>query len=559
MRKSIFAIMGILLIFAAVACTQNPVDLPEQKPGGEGELGTWNINNTEDLQRFFSFEGTATARMNLTVDPSSSMFPMTIVGDKTFSGDIGVGGATGASYASNITPPHRSGTTRVADGKQLFVVANGASVTLSNLEVTVSEEAAAQISAVVAVNNSKISADNYNVTVTGSTTAVTGIAIGADTAAENITISNSKPGNIYVSPDNKADSDIQKDIVADNPDIVVETKYNAATTTDFINILADYGYVVLTQDIVLDGATLKSINKLYGKAVSGDIEYPFIFFQGSDAVKYYEIDLNSHKIDSKVCWYLPTDGVTVEMHDGTIDIDADSLWSKANSAVQLCQGTTLIIDNVDLAMDIAGIHIAEKQNDMTLTVRNGSKITADNNTISTNASLPVSQEINIAVTDSDIIGIDGIGIFFNVPGNLTLTNSNISGVWHGVLVRGGNATITGGSITASCDENSNPYETQDWGSGNLIPFAALIIGNRANGYEYPTICNVTGTEISMTGTGTLNHRIYIAASNGKDCSVTATLPDDYKEEVLSTKSYWIRDLANDVLTLNGEKLTANPE
>ena len=458
-----------------------------------------------------------------------------------------------------ILPPPQGGAARVADGKQLFVVANGASVTITNLYVTVSEEAAAQISSVVAVNNSTISTDNYNVTVSGSTTTVTGIAIGSDTTAENITISNSKPGNIYVSPDNKADSDIQKDIVADNPDIVVETKYNAATTTDFINILADYGYVVLTQDIVLDGATLKSINKLYGKAVSGDIEYPFIFFQGSDAVKYYEIDLNSHKIDSKVCWYLPTDGVTVEMHDGTIDIDADSLWSKADSAVQLCQGTTLIIDNVDLAMDIAGIHIAEMQNDMTLTVRNGSKITADNNTISTNASLPVSQEINITVTDSDIIGIDGIGIFFNVPGNLTLTNSNISGVWHGVLVRGGNATITGGSITASCDENSNPYETQDWGSGNLIPFAALIIGNRANGYEYPTICNVTGTEISMTGTGTLNHRIYIAASNGKDCSVTATLPDDYKEEVLSTKSYWIRDLANDVLTLNGEKLTANPE
>lgn len=558
MRKSIFAIMGILLIFAAVACTQNPVDLPDQKPGGEGELGTWDINNTEDLQRFFSLDGTATARMNLTVDPASSMFPMTIVGDKTFSGDIRVGGASGASYASNITPP-QGGAARVADGKQLFVVANGASVTITNLYVTVSEEAAAQISSVVAVNNSTISTDNYNVTVSGSTTTVTGIAIGSDTTAENITISNSKPGNIYVSPDNKADSDIQKDIVADNPDIVVETKYNAATTTDFINILADYGYVVLTQDIVLDGATLKSINKLYGKAVSGDIEYPFIFFQGSDAVKYYEIDLNSHKIDSKVCWYLPTDGVTVEMHDGTIDIDADSLWSKADSAVQLCQGTTLIIDNVDLAMDIAGIHIAEMQNDMTLTVRNGSKITADNNTISTNASLPVSQEINITVTDSDIIGIDGIGIFFNVPGNLTLTNSNISGVWHGVLVRGGNATITGGSITASCDENSNPYETQDWGSGNLIPFAALIIGNRANGYEYPTICNVTGTEISMTGTGTLNHRIYIAASNGKDCSVTATLPDDYKEEVLSTKSYWIRDLANDVLTLNGEKLTANPE
>lgn len=112
MRKSIFTIMGILLIFAAVACTQNPVDLPEQKPGGEGELGTWNINNTEDLQRFFSFEGTATARMDLTVDPSSSMFPMTIVGNKTFSGNIIVGGTPGASYASNITPPPERGSTR---------------------------------------------------------------------------------------------------------------------------------------------------------------------------------------------------------------------------------------------------------------------------------------------------------------------------------------------------------------------------------------------------------------------------------------------------------------
>ena len=546
MRKSIFAIMGILLIFAAVACTQNPVGLPDQKPGGEGELGTWDINNTEDLQRFFSMDGTATARMNLTVDPSSNMFPMTIVGNKTFSGDIRVGGASGASYASNITPP-QSRAEGVAEGaKQLFVVANGASVTLTNLDVTVSEEAAAQISAVVAVNNSTISTDNYNVTVSGSSTGtVTGIAIGANTAAENITISNSKPGNIYISPDNEADSDIQKEIIADNPDIVVETKYNAATKEEFNANLTSYGKVIITTDeLTLDELPI---------SVGG----------------IYEIDLNGKSVSlkAKSTTVIPQ-GATLTISNGSLNVDmtnpSDGIltWGLA-----LDSGSTLTLNNVDMTAAEAGIGFLIGSSNTHLNVINDSSIEGYTYGIGTNASPDpaLTQNANIKISDSSV-SATGAGILFNIPGVMIIDNSDIYGEPQAIVARGGSTTLINSRLHGKYDGSGTDYSNKDWGQGNNVPFAVLVIGNRADGYKYSTDVTVDGSfDIDMDYTGTepatnKYYDIYIAASNGPDCSVTITdLPDNYANAIKTNGAYWIRDLVNDVLTLNGEKLTANPE
>ena len=61
----------------------------------------------------------------------------------------------------------------------------------------------------------------------------------------------------------------------------------------------------------------------------------------------------------------------------------------------------------------------------------------------------------------------------------------------------------------------------------------------------------------MDAEGSDRHRVYIAASNGMECSVTATLPAEYAEEIKSTGAYKIRE-TGDILILNGEQLTENP-
>lgn len=500
MRKSIFAIMGILLIFTAVACTQNPVDLPDQKPGGEGELGTWDINNTEDLQRFFSLDGTATARMNLTVDPASNMFPMTIVGNKTFSGDIRVGGASGASYASNITPP-QSGAARVADGKQLFVVANGASVTLTNLDVTVSEEAAVQISAVVAVNNSTITTDNYNVTVSGTSTgSVTGIAIGADTVAENITISNSKPGNIYVSPDNEADSDIQKEIIADNPELVVETKYDAADAESLLNALVTYNHAILTEDITLTAGILNEKKIL-------------VAHDGSDRAYFYlnnganTINLNGHTLTSEVGWYLPT--ANSEIHNeltvsnGTLCMNNYPTWSKLNGSIQLFTNTALTFNDVEFTSDITGIFIADQNHDIDVNIFDSTLDIEGYFGIGTNATKIESYNIDLNISGSEITtadaegtGNDNTAILFNVQGEVTISDSIVTGDSQAMIVRGGKHTFNNVTFIAKGTHSTwVDYSSQNWSSGNAVPLAALVIGNRSNSYPYGSTVTMTNVTV----------------------------------------------------------------
>ena len=93
---------------------------------------------------------------------------------------------------------------------------------------------------------------------------------------------------------------------------------------------------------------------------------------------------------------------------------------------------------------------------------------------------------------------DSCPVMINVPGTLNMDNCVVNGTRQGVLVRGGTAIITNSTIktTGEYTDGIGLYLNGDWVSGNEVPMAALVVGNRASAYAYPATCTVTNTTIT---------------------------------------------------------------
>ena len=92
---------------------------------------------------------------------------------------------------------------------------------------------------------------------------------------------------------------------------------------------------------------------------------------------------------------------------------------------------------------------------------------------------------------------DGCAIMINVPGTMEIDGCTITGSRQGMLVRGGTATVRNSSITTTGQfaEGIGKYLDSDWGSGDEVPMAALVVGNRSHEYLYPVTCVVENTTI----------------------------------------------------------------
>lgn len=92
---------------------------------------------------------------------------------------------------------------------------------------------------------------------------------------------------------------------------------------------------------------------------------------------------------------------------------------------------------------------------------------------------------------------DGCAVMINVPGTMKIDGCTITGSRQGMLVRGGTATVRNSSITTTGQfaEGIGKYLDSDWGSGDEVPMAALVVGNRSHEYLYPVTCVVENTTI----------------------------------------------------------------
>ena len=185
------------------------------------------------------------------------------------------------------------------------------------------------------------------------------------------------------------------------------------------------------------------------------------------------------------------------LKNGTINADAPT---PDNSRIRVKKDGAVRLDDIKFITNGTGILAAG--NSASVEVINSSEIKAKGYCFGTNAATSDNHGPKFVLKNSKFIatneeGSYGSAVFINVPSNVTMEGCTVTGYCHGVIIRGGTATIKDSTITnnvvfKTADENL----TGAWKDGNKMPNAALILGNRENiSYNYPTDVTLEGCRI----------------------------------------------------------------
>lgn len=144
--------------------------------------------------------------------------------------------------------------------------------------------------------------------------------------------------------------------------------------------------------------------------------------------------------------------------------------------------------------------------------------------------------VEIALTGSAFEGLSPLA--FSVPGQLRMEGCTVTGVIHGAIVRCGTAEICGSVITqtfseaeagVSAETLTAYFESNTWGGGNMVPPAALVVGNGNDGFQYPV--NVTLKDSALKAEGDADEQfpaLYANANLSEGNGVTLYIDDASK-------------------------------
>ncbi len=227
---------------------------------------------------------------------------------------------------------------------------------------------------------------------------------------------------------------------------------------------------------------------------------------------------------------------TVTIKNGNIK---GTMTGSNTNTFTIYENAGLFLDNV--TMDVTcnrGIQILYYECSATINIKssnlkvnNGWYVVATNASVS-NGKYSNGNTINIEKSTLEVTNTkdDCTGLLLNVPGTYTIKDSSIKGGRQAAILRGGDYTISNSTFeyTANNDENKLK-ETTNWESGNAVPNAAIVIGNRtASAYEYPTKVTFEGTNTLTVPTSTeelTSYHLYVYQADAieeKDRTVKVT-------------------------------------
>ena len=265
-----------------------------------------------------------------------------------------------------------------------------------------------------------------------------------------------------------------------------------------------------------------------------------------------EVNLNGHTLTfSSASASVVAANASLTLSDGTVK--AESLpYEPAGQVYDLLilgEGGSITLQNVDLETSNSAIGVNSGiTGGASLVVRN-SKISGAVYSISTNASKPT-QNVRISLEDSEFDS--PTPLLINIPCELEMTGCTVNGDFYGLIMRGGNAEVTDSRITLNYTDNDggtvgSAFDNMDWQSGNIVNVAALTVGNKGDGYQYPTSIALHNTVVEIVGPYVeYLPAMYVWANQGDGLGVTITYDGD-------TKFYGDRIYGNDGanITVNG--------
>ncbi|WP_329737239.1 S-layer homology domain-containing protein [Clostridium phoceensis] len=246
-----------------------------------------------------------------------------------------------------------------------------------------------------------------------------------------------------------------------------------------------------------------------------------ISFSFPEGVKTLTIDLGKNTLTlTNNTSILLADGKSLTIQNG--NLVSKPLENPTVTAFNIQSGSSIKLDNV--TYDCTGSALYPQGNAAKVTVID-STITADVYAVATNAGQTDNYDVVIDLKDStfqarlpsELSKGDSCPVMINIPGKLTMDSCTVIGGRQGVLVRGGTAKISNTDIqlNATYIDGKDKYLDGNWGSGNEVPMAALVVGNRSNAYNYPTDCTLSNVTVTATSgyTGTY---IYGMSDEGRE-------------------------------------------
>lgn len=208
----------------------------------------------------------------------------------------------------------------------------------------------------------------------------------------------------------------------------------------------------------------------------------------------------------------------VSMSNGKITTTKYNSDADPYGGISVSGNASLTIEDIQMESSSTCFAVADQGS---LTIRN-STVKADKYAVTSNAT---NSEQNITVTMEDSEFSGNTPVLLNIPSTITVDRCTITGETQGMVVRGGNATITDSNITltieGSIEDNkffADYFDTSDWGQGNTVNVAALTIGNKLEGsYQYPTSVSLKGnTTLTVSGEAESLFPVVYAHANSED-------------------------------------------
>lgn len=240
-------------------------------------------------------------------------------------------------------------------------------------------------------------------------------------------------------------------------DVIIEPDFNTpdynytqevAAAEDLANALAEGKTAKLTKDITLENMPSEMLNN------TG------------------VINLNNHTL-------------TVNNYvrvSGNLTIENGTFATGKDVAFDMLEGGNLSLANVKGYAESSFVLVNPKSNTMTGSVKiTDCELTGRDYCISTNATILSSANIinfskySLVVNNTKMSGCE-TPMLINIPIQVQVNDSQLTGSWQAMVLRGCNATLNNNVFTTTCEKQAN---TESQASGNNVPRAALTVLNGA--------------------------------------------------------------------------------
>lgn len=277
----------------------------------------------------------------------------------------------------------------------------------------------------------------------------------------------------------------------------------AASSSDISSALASGAELItLAADVTIDPTALSSI-------------------------KSSTIDLNEQTLTfgSTNTLYIPKGG-NLTFQNGKIVADG---FEDIKTILIANEGSSLTLENVKIKTTGTGIGPANCASNVTITIKN-SELNCGAYGFATNASMPVGDNNKFILEDSKFSASEPV--FINIPCEVTMNNCTLNGTTHGMILRGGKATVSNSTITLTYTDDDyatigSYFDYKNWGSGNMLNIAALTVGNKSTGYQYPSELTLQNTKVISAGSGAdYLPALYAYANQGEGLGVTITYDNE---------------------------------